>query len=127
MIVYRQTRIRCAINGVNWRILMNRPKLYLSGPMTGVKDLNKSAFEEAAKKLRKKGYKVINPHDLDKKEPKRSWEDCLRRDIRYEMGCSAIANLPRWRQSRGALLENYIGKALKYPSHPVHYWLKRRK
>jgi hypothetical protein len=106
---------------------MNKPKLYLSGPMTGIKDLNKPVFEEAAKKLRKKGYRVINPHDLDKKEPKRSWEDCLRRDIRHEMSCSAIATLPRWKKSRGALLEVYIGKALKYPVKPVLSWLKGRK
>jgi hypothetical protein len=106
---------------------MTKPKLYLSGPMTGVKDLNKPVFEVAAKRLRKTGYKVVNPHDLDKKEPRRAWEDCLRRDIRHEMSCSAIATLPRWKNSRGANLEVYIGRALKYPVRTVTYWLKRRK
>ncbi len=105
---------------------MARPKLYLSGPMTGLKDLNKTAFEKAAKQLRQRGYKVINPHDLDKNEPKRTWEDCLRRDIGHEMYCTAIATLPNWKKSRGARLEIYIGKSLKYPVHPVNYWLKRR-
>lgn len=104
---------------------MTKTKLYLSGPMTGVKELNKPAFEEAAKKLRKKGYSVVNPHDLDKKEPRRTWEDCLRRDIRYEMGCVAIATLPGWKHSKGALLEVYIGKALKFSVHMVGYWLHK--
>ncbi len=106
--------------------MANKPMLYLSGPMTGIKELNKPRFELAAKKLRRKGYKVINPHDLDKNEPRRSWEECLRRDIRHEMHCRAIATLPGWKKSRGATLEIYIGKAIKYPIHPVDYWLKRR-
>ena len=105
---------------------MTKLRLYLSGPMTGVKELNKPAFEEAAKKLRRRGYRVVNPHDLDKQEPKRTWEDCLRRDIKKEMECVGIATLPRWKKSRGALLEVYIGKALKFPIKPVKSWLKRR-
>ena len=77
---------------------MTKLKLYLSGPMSFVKDLNKPAFEEAAKKLRRRGYRVVNPHDLDKQEPKRTWEDCLRRDIKKEMECAGIATLPRWKK-----------------------------
>ena len=106
---------------------MTKLKLYLSGPMTGVKELNKPAFEAAAKKLRKRGYIVVNPHDLDKLEPKRTWEDCLRRDIKKEMECQGIATLPHWKDSRGALLEVYIGQALKFSVKPVNAWLKQPK
>jgi hypothetical protein len=102
-------------------------KLYLSGPMTGVKDNNYPAFFKAAKALRKKGYKVINPPELDKKSPQRTWEDCLRRDIKEMMYCNAVATLPRWKKSKGALLETYIAKSLKWPIHPVYKYLKRRK
>lgn len=101
--------------------------LYLSGPMTGVPDLNRPAFTKAAKALRKKGYSVVNPPELDKNDPQRSWEGCLRRDISHEMKCKAIATLPRWKKSRGANLEIYIGKSLKLPIHPVSHYLKRRK
>lgn len=92
--------------------------LYLSGPMTGVKDLNRPAFAVAAKSLRRKGYRVINPPELDKNNPQRTWEGCLRRDIVELMKCDKIGTLPRWRQSKGANLEVYIGKALSYKIKP---------
>jgi hypothetical protein len=101
---------------------MKRKLLYLSGPMSGLPNLNREAFNEAAKLLRKKGYKVINPPELDRYNPQRSWEGCLRRDITELMACDKIATLPGWKKSRGATLEVYIGKALKYKIHPVRYY-----
>jgi hypothetical protein len=100
-----------------------KSRIYLSGPMTGIKDLNRPLFNLTAKALRQKGYKVINPPELDKISPQRSWEGCLQRDISYLMKCSEIATLPGWKNSRGANLEIYIGKQLKYPVHPVKYYL----
>jgi len=94
--------------------------------MTGVPDLNRPAFSKLAKALRKKGYSVVSPPELDKDEPQRSWEGCLRRDIKYLMRCEAIATLPNWKKSKGALLEVYIGRALSYPIHPATRYLKRR-
>jgi hypothetical protein len=100
--------------------------IYLSGPMTGLPDLNRPAFYKATVALRKKGYSVINPPELDAGEPQRSWEGCLRRDIKYLVKCKAIATLRGHMASRGARLEIYIGKALSFPIHPVAYFLKRR-
>jgi hypothetical protein len=105
---------------------MRTNRLYLSGPMTGIKDLNRPKFNKYAKALRDKGYKVINPPELDKRSPQRTWEGCLQRDIGELMGCNSIAVMPGWKDSRGANLEVYIGKALKYPVRTVTYWLKRR-
>ena len=39
-------------------------RIYLSGPMTGQKDLNRKAFADIAFTLQSKGHFVINPHDL---------------------------------------------------------------
>ena len=100
--------------------------LYLSGPMTGIKDLNRPLFNKLAKALRKRGYKVVNPPELDLSSPQRTWEGCLRRDIVQLMGCDKIATLPGWKKSRGANLEVYIGKALGYPIKTAVYWLNRR-
>jgi hypothetical protein len=100
--------------------------LYLSGPMTGVVNLNRPAFMKAAKALRKRGYTVVNPPELDYHEPQRSWEGCLRRDIGHLLKCKNVATLPRWTKSRGANLEVHIAKALKFAVHPVKYYLKRR-
>lgn len=101
--------------------------LYLSGGMTGLPDLNRPAFNKAAKALRKRGYRVVNPPELDYNEPKRSWSECLRRDIKHLMKCDKVATLSGWKKSRGANLEVYIAKALKFEIRPVNYWLKRRK
>ncbi len=102
-------------------------KLYLSGPMTGLKDLNRPAFKKSAALLRRRGFRVVNPPELDGAEPRPSWEGCLERDIRHLTTCDAIATLVGHKKSRGARLEIYIGKALSYPVHSVAYWLKRRK
>lgn len=103
--------------------MARKKKLYLSGAMSGLPNLNRDAFNAAAKLLRNKGYKVINPPELDRNNPQRSWEGCLRRDIVELMACDRIATLRGWKKSRGANLEVYIGKALKFKIHPVDYYL----
>jgi hypothetical protein len=100
--------------------------IYVSGPMTGIKDNNVPAFNDAAKKLRQKGFKVVNPADLDKGEPCRTWEACLRRDIKWLVTCHEIATLPGWKKSKGANLEIHIGKSLSFPIHTVTYYLRKR-
>ena len=39
-------------------------RIYCSGPMTGVPDHNRPAFDAAAKRLREQGHFVINPAEL---------------------------------------------------------------
>lgn len=39
-------------------------RIYLSGPMTGLSDLNRPAFDAAEKRLTAEGHFVINPHRL---------------------------------------------------------------
>lgn len=101
--------------------------LYLSSPMSGLPDLNRPAFYAAAKRLRVAGYIVINPPELDRREPCNTWEECLQRDLRQLTKCEGIATLPNWTKSRGANLEIHVGKALSYPVHTVDYWLKEAK
>ena len=100
--------------------------LYISGPMTGIKNKNYEAFATATIELRTAGYDITNPWQLDKNEPEVTWEDCLRRDIKEMMlQCNGVATLPRWKKSKGAQLEVYIAKALKWPVHTVTYWRKK--
>lgn len=106
------------------RIKMKKKKLYLSGPMTGIKDLNVPAFNKAAKKLRAKGYVVINPPELDRRDKRYTWEECLKRDLQYVVECDEIATLPNCKKSRGANLEIYVGRAVRMPVHPVAYYLR---
>jgi hypothetical protein len=101
--------------------------LYLSGPMTGIKDKNHTQFSKAAHALRTATYAVMNPWELDKTTPCSTWEESLRRDIAALMRCKGIATLPGWKKSKGASLEVYIAKTLKWSVHPVSYWLKEAK
>lgn len=97
--------------------------LYISGPMRGIDNKNFSSFERAKLDLAKAGYGVVNPWDLDLKDAKATWEECLRRDIKAMMQyCKGIATLPGCQKSKGAQLEINIAKALKWPVHTVDYW-----
>lgn len=86
-------------------------KVYISGPMTGVEDLNHPAFNEAASWLRSCGHEVVNPAELGEPDGW-TWEQFLRRDLRYLLECDAIFLLPGWHASRGANLEQYVAVKL---------------
>lgn len=100
--------------------------IYIAGPMTGVPKKNFPAFMKAAKQLRKKGFKVVNPAELEHIKPIcRTWEECLRRDLIHVLRkCYAVAVLPDWRNSRGANLEVYVAKQLDMPVRSLRYWLE---
>ena len=98
-------------------------KLYVSGGMSGLKDNNVPAFNKAAKALRKKGYRIVSPPELDRVSKHRTWEGFLRRDIGFLVQCDGVATLNGWKKSRGANLEIFIAKALSMEVHPVRYYL----
>lgn len=102
-------------------------KVYVAGPMNGYVDKNFPAFTRAAKALRKSGYVVVNPAELDVNEPESTWEACLRRDIKQLVTCDAIATLDGYIDSRGARLETYIAKALDMPVFPVSTYITKVK
>jgi len=85
-------------------------RIYVSGPMTGYPKHNYPAFEQATKKLRKKGYDVISPAELDEDGQSLTWTNCLIRDILFLLTCRYIGTLPGWTKSKGASLEIHIGK-----------------
>jgi hypothetical protein len=89
-------------------------RLYLSGPMSGLPDLNFPVFHAAAAALRADGWTVINPAEITTDHGAR-WEDCLRLDIAQLVTCEAIALLPGWEKSEGATLEAHIAAKLKMP------------
>ncbi len=104
--------------------MTDRPKLYISGPMTGIDDDNRPAFAAAARQLRAAGYEVVSPAELDDNERvPMTWHDYLRRDIKVLMDCDAVATLPGWRESRGAKVETNLAMSLDMPVHHVMHWL----
>ncbi len=83
--------------------------------MTGVKDHNFPAFDAAAKHIRTRGHDVINPAEFEPAFPDMTWEDFLRRDLKYLLECEAVAVLPGWEKSKGASLEAHVAQALGMP------------
>lgn len=104
-------------------------KIYLAGPMAGVRYFNAQAFNEAAARLRGDGHEVVNPIEEDEKRLGELWW------ARYEAGdeskvvgfnrrqviaaccvtvceCDAIALLPGWQDSRGARAELEVARAV---------------
>lgn len=86
-------------------------RIYLSGPMTGLPNLNFPAFHAAAAKLRARGLEVVNPAEINP-DTGMSWEECMRADIKALCDCQALAMLPGWERSKGAHLEVHIAHRL---------------
>ena len=89
---------------------LRAPAIYISGPMTGLPNLNMEAFNDAEDKLRKAGWSDIrNPARLAVNEyenlPRTLY---LRSDLRQLLDCQAILLLRGWHKSRGARLEALI-------------------
>jgi len=107
-------------------------RVYLAGPMTGIKGFNIPAFDAMALRLRKAGFEVVSPAELDNPTIRSislgsadgaiatlethgaTWGDFLARDIELiaDDGIEAVVVLPGWEKSRGARLETFVANAL---------------
>ena len=84
-------------------------KIYVSGPMTGIPELNFPAFNRVTVLLRSQGHEVINPVEINP-DPNADWYDCIVADIRAMQGCDAICLLKGWHNSWGAKIEYCVAK-----------------
>ena len=103
---------------------MSEPKhLYVIGPVTGKKNRNEAAFEEARRKLEAAGYEVTTPLDLIPEST--SWEAAMRWSVRaiVNNGYSGVAMIDGWEESKGAKLECVVSLTIGVPAHPVEFWL----
>lgn len=89
-------------------------RIYISGPMSGVKDFNFPAFNAAAAELRRMGHEVVNPAELGE-HADWVWADYLKRDLKVLLDCDVVFALPGWRDSRGASLECDVASRLGMP------------
>lgn len=83
---------------------MKATRVYISGPMSGMPEHNFPAFHAEAARLRALGYDVVNPAELNP-EPGKTWEECMKVDLRELLDCDLVALLPDWEKSRGARKE----------------------
>ena len=110
-------------------------KLYLAGPMTGYPQFNFPAFLAAGDDLRKRGYEIVSPAELDLEEVGTSamastdgklvdgktddgytFGDFLSRDVKIVADLvEGVVTLPKWEQSKGARLEVYCALISEKP------------
>ena len=86
-------------------------RIYLAGPMTGIKDFNYPAFNAAAKLLRENGYHVENPAENSAPDCG-TWLGYMRIAITQLATCDMVVMLPGWSESRGAVVERNLAKGL---------------
>lgn len=86
-------------------------RYYLSGPMSGLPDFNKPAFNSAAEKLRGLGLEVFNPAESPLPDTA-AWRDHMRYDIIQLMQSDVVVQLPGWEDSKGAVVEYEIAQVL---------------
>jgi len=103
------------------------PRVYIAGPMRGIKDFNFPAFDRARDLFSGSRFSVISPADLDRQAPTQAATDeeagsagrvheYMDRDLtdtlltfRKSNG-DAIAMLPGWEHSTGAAAEFMVAK-----------------
>ena len=92
-------------------------KVYLSGPITGIANLNIDEFQKYEDKFINLNFKVINPHKLHTSEETETfkWHEFMRKDIKEMMQCDFVAVLSGWEKSKGANLELYIARNEEMP------------
>jgi hypothetical protein len=105
--------------------------------MSGIPKFNIPSFDTAADYLRREGFEVVSPAEIDgpaSREfllaspdgdhldlpPGEPWSYYLARDfqILVDAGIDAIITLPGWEASRGARLEVMLGRELGIPNYP---------
>ena len=86
-------------------------RIYISGPISNMPNLNVEAFASAAVLLRSQGWIPVNPHEKDI-HADATWVEHLRADIPLLLGCKAVYLLKGWQQSKGASLERHIAQEL---------------
>ncbi len=87
--------------------------VYLSGPMTGLPDYNRAAFDMRAEAFKKLGYSVLNPaeisvtHGTDK-----AYSFYLKRALRMMLEADVVYVFGNWKNSKGVFVELYVARML---------------
>lgn len=85
-------------------------KVYIAGPMSGLPDFNRAAFNHAHVFLGARGYVVLNPALLPDRLTQKEYMDICLAMIRC---ADAIYMLEGWEHSAGARAENALAEKLE--------------
>ncbi len=90
--------------------------VYISGPMTGIRDFNRAAFHDAAARLEEAGLVVINPAITGEEDTAHlrrvDWHDYMMSALDRLRGATAICFLEGWEESFGARIEALVAEKM---------------
>ena len=98
---------------------MKKKVIYVSGKITGTSDYA-DRFSAAEDRLIAEGYEVLNPVRTGKwlerylAPEKPTWVQYMKYAIAAMMEADSIYMLHEWKQSKGARLEHFLARVLKY-------------
>lgn len=114
-------------------------KIYLAGPMRGIKDFNFPAFHDATRRLREKGHEVFNAAEYEEnifgvgfnKSETGDLRDIAHLDWDFRkaffkdceyitLTADAVVVLPDWQKSKGATAEVAIARVIGLPVLDFH-------
>lgn len=109
-------------------------RIYLIGPITGMEDGNRPAFERAKAELNEAGHLARTPFDVVPQDDEHSklWEFCMKHSLRHilkewdyenEPPAFKVGLLPGWESSEGASIEYELASSLGIPCKPYREWL----
>lgn len=91
-------------------------RVYVAGPMTGLPEFNRPAFDARAASLRAAGHIAISPPEITDAvfggDTTRPYAEYIAADLRELLTCEAISLLPGWHLSRGARMEEHVAAVL---------------
>ncbi len=96
---------------VNTKNISPTQTVYLSGPMTGLPDYNRAAFNLRAEAFRAAGYSVKNPADISVTHgTDKSYEFYFKRALRMMLDADVVYVFGDTTQSRGVEMELQVAK-----------------
>lgn len=88
-------------------------RIYIAGPMTGVANDNRDAFNQVSKSLAGRGYIVLNPATLPPGLTQYQYMDICFAMLR---AADCIFLLPGWKHSAGATAEYHYAYKMAIPT-----------
>lgn len=82
-------------------------RIYVTGPISGLPERNRPVFNAEAARLRRLGFDVVNPAELNP-GPTKIWHDCMRTNLTELLTCDTLALLPGWQAEGEAHLEVHL-------------------
>lgn len=87
-------------------------RIYISGPMSGMENLNRPAFGAAEEKILSMGHEPLNPFKIPENYNENDYRICMKNDIKELLKCDAIYLLRGWYLSRGANCEFEVARTI---------------